>query len=72
MRKPSNQSVQFRLLQMPCCHILICWINPRRPMHCPECGERVFHHFPKERWEATFSPAWLRIENDDKAFYGLL
>jgi hypothetical protein len=54
---------------MPCCHILICWVNPRRPNYCPECGARVFHHFLKERWEATFSPAWLRIENDDKAFY---
>jgi hypothetical protein len=54
---------------MPCCHILICWVNPRRPNYCPECGTRNILHFPKERWEATFSPAWLRIESDDKAFY---
>ena len=69
MSMASNQQVTFRLLQMPCCNILICWVNPRRPNYCPECGVRTILHFPKERWEATFSPAWLRIENDEKAFY---
>jgi hypothetical protein len=29
----------------------------------------VIYHFPKARWTATYSKAWLRIENDDKAFY---
>jgi hypothetical protein len=67
MAKPSNQEVQFRLLQMPCCGILICWVNPRRPMRCPECGERIFSHYPKARWEAQYSRAWLRVEDYDKA-----
>ena len=67
--KPSNQRVQFRLLQMPCCNILICWVNPRRPMYCVECGTKVFHHYPRERWDATYSDATLRIENETKAFY---
>jgi len=65
---PSNQPVPFRLLQMPCCNILICWVNPRRPMYCPECGTRVFHHYPSGKWHNTYSPAWLRIEDDAKAF----
>jgi hypothetical protein len=65
--KPTNNYVQFRLLQMPCCNILICWVNPRRPMYCPECGTRVFHHYPKDRWEEQYSEAWLRVTDYEKA-----
>jgi predicted nucleic acid-binding Zn-ribbon protein len=38
-------------------------------MYCPECGTRIFHYFPREQWEATYSEAWLKIKNDDKADY---
>jgi hypothetical protein len=65
--KASNEQVTFRLLQMPCCHILICWVNPRRPNYCPECGARIFHHYPRARWENNFSVAWLRVENPHTA-----
>jgi tRNA uridine 5-carbamoylmethylation protein Kti12 len=65
--KPSNQQVQFRLIQMPCCHTLICWVNPRRPNYCPECGKHVYHKFSGPRWQEQYSAAWLRIEDDDKA-----
>jgi hypothetical protein len=67
MASPSNQVVQFRLLQMPCCNILICWVNPRRPNYCPECGSRVFHEYPKARWEEQYSEAMLRVDDYDKA-----
>jgi len=67
MSKPSNEQVQFRLIQMPCCNILICWVNPRRPNYCPECGKFIFKSFPSGMWVNTFSPAWLRVENHDKA-----
>jgi hypothetical protein len=70
MTKPTNEMVQFRLLHMPCCYILICWVNPRRPMYCPECGKRVFSYFPKARWEEQFSEAWLRVVDHDKAYWG--
>lgn len=69
--KPTNQLIQFRLLHMPCCYTMICWINPRRPMYCPECGTRVFHHFPKDRWEEQFSSAWLKVEDYDAATWFL-
>ena len=65
--KPTNQEVQFRLLRMPCCGTLICWVNPRRPMYCPECGTGVFHNFPKARWEEQYSRAYLRILDERKA-----
>lgn len=42
----TNEKVHFRLLQMPCCRTLICWVNPRLPNHCPECGT---HIYPKIR-----------------------
>ncbi len=24
---------------MPCCGHLLCWVNPRLPSYCPECGK---------------------------------
>lgn len=35
----SHQRVEFRLVHMPCCGQLLCWVNPRRPNYCPECGK---------------------------------
>ena len=63
----SNERVPFRHLFMPCCGIILCWVNPRRPMYCPECGVRVFSHFPRDKWDNTFSEAWLRIATPSKA-----
>lgn len=37
-----HERIQFRLFRMPCCGQLVCWVNPRSPNHCPECGENVF------------------------------
>lgn len=38
----TSQVVKFRLFRMPCCGQLLCWVNPRLPNHCPECGNKVF------------------------------
>lgn len=38
-------------------------------MYCPECGTHIFNYFPKNKWENTFSEAWLRVEDDNKANY---
>ena len=32
----------FRLLNMECCGVTLCWVNPRLPMYCPECGKRCY------------------------------
>jgi hypothetical protein len=37
-----TQLVQFRLIQMPCCGQSVCWVNPRFPNYCPECGKFVY------------------------------
>ena len=35
------EKVGLRVFSMPCCKTLICWINPRLPTYCPECGQSV-------------------------------
>jgi hypothetical protein len=67
MTKPLNEKIQFRLLHMPCCHIIICWANPRRPNYCPECGTFIFKNYPKAEWENKYSEAWLKVNDYDKA-----
>ena len=41
-RSVETERAHFRLLNMECCHILICWVNPRFPNYCPECGKFVY------------------------------
>lgn len=33
--------VKFRLFRMPCCGHMLCWVNPRLPSYCTECGTAV-------------------------------
>jgi hypothetical protein len=28
---------------MPCCGHNVCWVNPRLPSFCPDCGKNVIH-----------------------------
>lgn len=39
----TTERVVFRLIHMPCCGQLLCWVNPRLPNYCPECGQHVMH-----------------------------
>jgi len=36
------ERVNFRLYRMVCCGHLLCWVNPRPPTFCPECGANVY------------------------------
>jgi hypothetical protein len=38
----THERVHFRLIEMPCCGQLLCWVNPRFPSYCPECGKFVY------------------------------
>lgn len=38
----SIQQVEFRLYNMECCGHLLCWVNPRHPSFCPQCGKHVY------------------------------
>lgn len=61
--RATNERVQFRLLHMPCCKFMACWVNPRLPNYCPECGERVYAKLKNGDGTLVDSPAWLRVEN---------
>ena len=34
----THELVTFKLIKTPCCNHLLCWVNPRLPNYCPECG----------------------------------
>lgn len=53
-----NEFVQFRLFNMPCCGQLLCWVNPKFPNFCPECGARVFSVIKQAVLKKT--DLWLR------------
>ncbi len=38
----TNERIHFRLIHMECCGQLLCWVNPRFPTHCPECGQTIY------------------------------
>jgi predicted nucleic acid-binding Zn-ribbon protein len=42
------ERVPFRMLRMTCCGHLLCWVNPRRPNHCPECGAYTQQFVPEQ------------------------
>lgn len=52
-----NERVPFRLLQMPCCGHPLCWVSPRLPNYCPECGRHVLLDLK--------SGEYTRISDDD-------
>ena len=37
----TTEIVRFQLFRMPCCSQQLCWVNPRFPNYCPECGASV-------------------------------
>lgn len=59
---PTNEKVKFRLFQMPCCGHLLCWLNPRLPTYCPECGKGVLLQLKSGEHTRTLADAWLRLE----------
>jgi hypothetical protein len=35
-------AAHFRLIVTECCHSQLCWVNPRLPNYCPECGKHIY------------------------------
>ena len=56
----STEMILFRLFSMPCCGHLLCWVNPRLPSYCPECGKSVM-------LELKFHADQHTLLHDDKA-----
>ena len=59
----TNEKVHFRLFSMPCCKYQLCWVNPRLPSYCPECGKNVYAQLKFETGHAVMdTPGWLKLE----------
>lgn len=37
----TTERVHFRLILTPCCGSLLCYVNPRLPNYCSECGKFI-------------------------------
>lgn len=56
-----NEMVNFRLYQMPCCGWFLCWVNPKHPRFCPNCGKNVLLEIMSGEHTRIADPeAWLR------------
>lgn len=43
-----TEFIKFTLYMMPCCGHELCWVNPRIPNFCPECGKKVYFELLNE------------------------
>ena len=37
-----NERIVFRLFNLSCCGHFLCWVNPRFPSFCPNCGKHIY------------------------------
>jgi len=56
----TQEKVIFRYIATECCGAQLCWVNPRLPNYCPECGKHIFPNV--KGWILVNKPAWLSIE----------
>ncbi len=57
----TNEMVHFRLIICPECSHNLCWVNPRLPTFCPECGKLIYA-------ELRLNPDKHVLINDEKAW----
>jgi DNA-directed RNA polymerase subunit RPC12/RpoP len=38
----TTEAIRFRLIVCPECSHNLCWVNPRLPSYCPECGKHIY------------------------------
>jgi hypothetical protein len=60
------ENVHFRLIKTPCCGQLLCWVNPRFPNFCPECGTRIYPDV-KQAVIQSDTEAWLHLQVANRA-----
>ena len=56
-----NEKIRFRLFSMPCCGQQLCWVNPRLPFYCPECGEVVLSKLNNGDGVLMDTEGWLKV-----------
>lgn len=68
MTEYTTERVPFRLLHLAsCCGTLICWVNPRLPNFCPECGTNIMQTI-KESVRHRDDYATLKLEKTNFGF----
>jgi hypothetical protein len=57
----TTERVHFRVVNMRCCHIILCLVNARFYNYCPECGK---HCYPQiKTWvECDYPEAIIRYK----------
>lgn len=58
----TNEKVTFRLFVMSCCSMQLCWVNPRLPNYCPECGKGCYVQLKRGVHTMMDRTAWLKVE----------
>lgn len=64
--KPAqNERVHFRLIHTPCCGHMLCWVNPRLPTYCPECGTMIISQLKQDGSPIVLNDmdAWIRYHS---------
>jgi len=62
----NREKVHFRLIQTPCCSSLLCYVNPRLPSYCSECGKPMLARLRTTHAENILisdESAWLYIKD---------
>lgn len=60
-----TEYVEFRLFVMPCCGHHLCWVNPRLPSFCCECGAAVYATLKTGEY-THIGPSAARLVIEDK------
>jgi hypothetical protein len=63
----TKEKVLFRLIVTPCCGQMLCWVNPRLPNYCPECGKFILGDLRGLKGHyivASHPEAWLEFNAD--------
>lgn len=62
-----NERAHFRVFIMPCCGQALCWVNPRLPNYCPECGRLTYIQLKSGAHTQIDAPdAWIRYKSIDE------
>lgn len=55
----------FRYITTPCCHTQLCWMNPRLPNYCPECGDHIFARLKFGGIVAEGKNVWIYMDLEE-------
>ncbi len=61
----TRQKVPFRLIQTPCCQTILCYVNPRLPNYCSECGARIYAKLKTGDGILQSTTGWLKLDEED-------